>query len=205
MQAGANVPKDRTLHAAVIGAAGTVVAAIVGLLAGNTGVADDFIPGARPQETVRITATATETVDTVSTVTATQDDTGSVSSATVLHSGPITLVKGGGGADLDAPASDGTWGTLDAKTLTDVTYYGDAMGLGIKFLPTQNGDVRRCESSTGYRSYDNISVTALRPGDSYCVLTDKDRFSLITITAIAEDESISLTATTLKRAEEVRG
>lgn len=97
---------------------------------------------------------------------------------TIRNSGTLSLALYTR-ADLDSLPSDPQWGinTFGADIKNGV---GLNLGFRAVRLKVPGGDYSTCHSTTGYGEV-NISRVAAEVGTTYCVKTDGDRYSIVSI------------------------
>lgn len=107
----------------------------------------------------------------------------------VRHRGELTLVSGGGNADLDSPQSDRQWSGKDVDGWGDITQSGNYINFfTFTSALVSNGPANytTCDGQTGY-SNDPIPVDPSSAGMNICVKTDHGRYAAIKIIDVTTD------------------
>lgn len=111
----------------------------------------------------------------------------------VRHTGTVVLTLNQNGADLDAPAEDATWGTLQSNGIDLQYFLGRLAPSGsskILILGTAQADYATCSTRTGYGG---MPVEVEK--DAYaCIFTGERRFVAAQVTDVNE-QSATLAAT----------
>jgi hypothetical protein len=121
----------------------------------------------------------------------------------VYHQGRLALAYNGC-ADLDAPASDPTWGELTASGNGgggDIcSQYPSLYGANNATLVAVNsGTDTTCQSATGWIASGTSQSFNLSVGSFLCVHTNQNRYSLLRVVSInSADSSIVFSAKTFK-------
>jgi hypothetical protein len=123
----------------------------------------------------------------------------------MYHEGAFVLASGRS-ADLDASPSDVQWGTLRRdRAGVDLVFVGTWLNTysdGGGVVRLSRTETRPCAQMTGYGD-EAIPDTDLLDGARLCVLTNDNRFSLVTVIHLSPDRSsIQLRVATFKRDDE---
>lgn len=191
--------RDRTVTAAWIGALGAVAAAVIAVLGAHwAGGGSNAVVAPSDSGSVNSTQSRPEPGPVGRT---SQRQTG----PRVYHEGLLTLADGRS-ADLDAPPSDVQWGTLSqSQAGVDLVYVSGNLnnyGNGGGMVLLDRTETRPCWQVTGYGG-GPFRETDLADGARICLVTNGNRFSLITVVHQSADQSsIQLRIVTFKRDDE---
>lgn len=110
-------------------------------------------------------------------------DPGTVESATpaIRHRGVVTLTDGGDAADINAPATDATWGSGTIESYQDGAVelnFGNVYFRSASLLRLESGTATyaSCKSSTGYAPAGQVDPATLE-GKNVCLRTDAGRYA----------------------------